>query len=83
MQQLWLSYPALGICIPNLGSFKASNNLVKIDTLENPFTGQDINPLDICHPNISVRNPVTVEIIFSQVHPVLACKRIFQSVNFY
>ena len=31
MLQLWLSYPALGSCIPNLGHFSASNNLPKID----------------------------------------------------
>ena len=29
MRQLWLPYPALGICIPNLGHFLASNNLTK------------------------------------------------------
>ena len=30
MQQLWLSSPALGSCLPSLGRFKASNNLVKL-----------------------------------------------------
>ena len=54
MQQLWLSSPALGTCIPNLGRFKASNNLVKWTVWKNTFTGQDITPLYICHPNITV-----------------------------
>ena len=33
MRQLWLSYPALGSYIPNLGYFFASNNLNKMETL--------------------------------------------------
>ena len=37
MQKLWLSSPALGICIPNLGYLLASNNLAKIDNLEKYF----------------------------------------------
>ena len=72
MQQLRLSSPALGSCIPNLGYFLASNNLVKSENLENTFTGREISPLAICHPNISVRSPFTFEILFSQVRPFLA-----------
>ena len=72
MQRLWLSSPALGSCIPNLGRFLAINSLVKIDYLENTFTSQDITPLDICYPILDVRSPVTVEILFSQVRPFLA-----------
>ena len=33
MQQLWFLSPEFGICIPNLGLFLASDNLVKIDSL--------------------------------------------------
>ena len=72
MQQLWLSSPELGGCIPNLGSFLAIHNLSKIDNLENPFRGLKITPLDIYHPNLSLKIPVTVEILFSQVRPFLA-----------
>ena len=45
MQQIWLSSPALGSCIPNLGRFLASNNLVKIDNLEQYFYGPIDHPL--------------------------------------
>ena len=42
-----------------------------MDNMENPFMGREITPLDICHPNFSVRSPVTVDILFSQVRPFL------------
>ena len=72
MRQLWLSSPALGSCITNLGRFLASNNLAKSDSLDNPFTNQEITPLDIYHPNLSVRSSVTVEILSSQVRSFFA-----------
>ena len=72
MRQIWLSSTERGICIPNLGRFLVSNNLVKIDNLGGIFTGQEITPLDICHTNLSIRSLVTVEIFLSRVHPFLA-----------
>ena len=45
MQQLWLSSPALGSCIPNLGRFLASNNLAKMENLEKSFYGTGDHPL--------------------------------------
>ena len=38
----------------------------------NPFVGQEITPLDIYHPDISFRSPVTVEIFLYQMRPFLA-----------
>ena len=73
MQQLWFLYPALGICIPNLGSFLASNKSATIENLEKKsLMGQDITPLYICHQNISFRSSVREELLFSQVQPVLS-----------
>ena len=40
MRQLWLSSPALGSWIPNLGRFLASNKLTKIHYLVNNFIGK-------------------------------------------
>ena len=45
MQQLWLSYPALGSYIPNLGRLLASDNLVKMDSLEKSRYGMRDNSL--------------------------------------
>ena len=53
-------------------TFLASNDLVRIENLVDPFIGQDITSLDIWHPNISIRSPVTGEILFPQVRPFLA-----------
>ena len=43
--------------------------------MENYFTGRDITPLEIFHPKLSFRIPVTVEILFSQVRPFLDPKK--------
>ena len=72
MQQLLLSSPTLGSCIPNLGRCLAHNNLVKINNLEKYFMDQEITPLDIYHPNLTFISLFKVEIFFSQVHPFLA-----------
>ena len=72
MQQLWLSSPALGSCIPNLGRFLASKNSSKIDDMEKSFYWPIYHPLGICHPNLSVRISVTVDMFFSCVRPFLA-----------
>ena len=45
MRQLWLSSPASGSCIPNLGRFLASNNLSKINNMEKYFCGPIYYPL--------------------------------------
>ena len=46
------------------GTFLANNKLAKIDNLENIYSGQEITPLEIFHPNLNVRSPVIVEISF-------------------
>ena len=46
MQQLWLSSPALGSCIPNLGHFFASNNLAEMGNLAKSFYGLRDPPLE-------------------------------------
>ena len=40
MQQLWLSYPELGICIPNFGRFKQVITYPKWRILQDTFIGQ-------------------------------------------
>ena len=40
--------------------------------LKNSFMGQEIIPLEIFHPNISVRIPGRGKMSFSQVRPLLA-----------
>ena len=72
MWRLWLSSPALGSCIPNLGYFLASSTYSELTIWKYPFMGQEITPLDIWQTNISARSPVTAKILFYQVQPFLA-----------
>ena len=53
MRQLWLSSPSLGGCIPNLGHFKASDNLAKIENLAKPLYGPRDHPLGHLRNNMN------------------------------
>ena len=54
----------LGSWLTNLAHFLASYNFAKTDNLEKYLTGGYNISLGICHPNISLRSPFTVDILF-------------------
>ena len=78
MRQRWLSSPALGSCIPNLGRFYQVITLPKFDNLdkillqaERSAPWKSVTPLYIGYANLSVRTPVVVYILSSQLCPFL------------
>ena len=80
MRQLWLSYPALGSCIPNMGRFQQLITQSKLKTWRNPFTGQYITPLDIFHPTLSYIIPVRGELLLFNF-TLLRCFYLFPFLN--
>ena len=68
----------LGISVHNLECFNHITTYPKSRICKNPFTGQEITPLDICHKKISIRSTVREEILFLNLRQFLARGHIFE-----
>ena len=83
VQQPFLSHPALGSCIPDLGHFFAINNWAKMENLVKYFYGQDITPLEISHQNLSIRSLVSGGLFFLRCAYFWPCYWIWDVLTIY